>query len=55
MAHFLDGKRFSEEGDVISAISEYFGSLSQEFFEKGIISLADRWRQVVDNGGEYIN
>ena len=54
MAHFVDESKFEDEDEVESAVSGYFESLSLEFFQKGIYSLPERWRQVVLNNGAYI-
>jgi len=55
MAHFLDEKKFDDEDEVKSAVSDYFDSLDQDFFKNGILSLGERWRQVIENNGAYIN
>jgi len=55
MAHFLDGKKFEDEDEVKSAISDYFDSPELEFFEKIILSLCERWKQVIKNNGAYID
>ena len=35
-------------------IDNFFGEKSQDFYERGIISLPERWRKVIDNSGAYI-
>ena len=32
----------------------FFGQKSRDFYERGILSLPERWRQVVDSNGAYI-
>jgi len=54
MEHFLDDTKFIDEDEIKRSISEYFDSLSPEFFKNGILSLPERWRQVVHNNGSYI-
>ena len=54
MTHFLDGKKFEDQEDVKSAISDYFESLDHEFFQRGILSLGERWNKVIENGGSYL-
>ena len=54
MTHFLDGQKFKDEHEVESAVSSYFESLGTAFFERGILSLEERWRQVVNSNGAYI-
>lgn len=54
MTHFLDGQTFEDESEVEIAVSDYFASLTPAFFERGILSLGERWRQVVANNGTYL-
>ena len=35
-------------------IGNLFGQKSQDFYEREILSLAERWRQVIDSSGAYI-
>ena len=54
MQHWIDGTKFKDEDEVKSSISDYFDSMSLQFFKKGILDLPERWRQVVLNNGAYI-
>ena len=33
---------------------KFFGKKSRDFYERGILSLPERWRQVEDGNGAYI-
>jgi len=35
-------------------IANFFGQKSKDFYERGILSLPERWRQVIDSSGAYI-
>lgn len=54
MSNFLSGKKYHSENDVKSDLSLFFDSKKPEFFEKGIFSLIDRWKRVVQTIGDYI-
>jgi len=45
----LDG-----ENDVKMDIANFFGQKSQDFYERGVLSLPERWQQVTDSNGAYI-
>jgi hypothetical protein len=45
----LDG-----ENDVKMDIANFFGQKSQDFYERGVLSLPERWQQVIDSNGAYI-
>ena len=53
-SHHLREKKFDDENDVKMDIGNFFGQNSQNFYEHGIQSLPERWRQVIDSSGVYI-
>jgi histone-lysine N-methyltransferase SETMAR len=54
LSHHLGEKKFNDENDVKMDIANFFGQKSQDFYERGILSLPARWRQVIDSSGAYI-
>uniref|UniRef100_A0A0N5BM18 HTH_48 domain-containing protein n=1 Tax=Strongyloides papillosus TaxID=174720 RepID=A0A0N5BM18_STREA len=54
LQNFLNGRSFRNDDEVKSALSEYFSKKDRVFFESGIDKLPDKWRQVVNNNGQYI-
>jgi histone-lysine N-methyltransferase SETMAR len=54
LADDLREKKFDDEDDLKIYLDNFFSRKSQEFYERGILSLPKRWRQVVDNNGAYI-
>ena len=54
VSHHLREKKFDDEYDVKMDIANFFGQKSQDFYERGILSLPERWRQVIDSSGTYI-
>lgn len=53
LQNFLDGKKYNSNDEIKNALLEYFGSKPTNFYEKGIKSLPDRWRKVLNVDGEY--
>lgn len=53
LADHLQEKKFDGEDDLKSDLSNFFNQKPKEFYERGIRSLPERWRQVVDNDGTY--
>lgn len=51
---FLDGRQFQDHHEISKAIDDYTSARSADFWRKGMKKLPERWRQVVDNGGDYI-
>jgi hypothetical protein len=39
---------------IIQTVREWIGRQPQDFFEKGIRMLPERWKKCVDFGGEYV-
>jgi histone-lysine N-methyltransferase SETMAR len=55
LQHFLNGKTFESHEKIHSAVDEYANSKTMEFFRNGIFKLPDRWRQVIEKKGDYID
>jgi [histone H3]-lysine36 N-dimethyltransferase SETMAR len=54
LQNHLQGKTFDRREDVEIFLRQFFESLPASFYRDGIHSLAERWRTVVDNDGEYV-
>lgn len=54
LQNYLDQKSFLNLSDVKSALVTFFESKSEDFFARGIDRLPERWRQVVENNGNYL-
>ncbi|CAK6443035.1 unnamed protein product [Pipistrellus nathusii] len=54
LQNFLLGKKFNNEECLKNALTEFFASKSQEFYNRGIKMLPEHWAQVVENNGNYI-
>lgn len=54
MQNFLDGKKFQNVHDVQMAVTNFLSSKDRAFFKSGINKLVDRWRRVVESGGQYL-
>lgn len=54
MQHSLAEKKFKNRDEIQIWVSNFFESQPVEFFKKGIYSLRERWRQVLDTDGEYL-
>jgi [histone H3]-lysine36 N-dimethyltransferase SETMAR len=52
--HLME-KRFDDQTALESELASFFDSQPRAFYEKGIMSLPDRWQQVIDSNGMYIN
>jgi histone-lysine N-methyltransferase SETMAR len=55
LSNDLRDKKFEDESDVKTELVKFFDEKSQDFYERGITSLPERWRQVVDSNGKYIS
>lgn len=51
----LNDLAFHDRNDLRAWLSKFFASKPPEFYRKGIMSLPDRWQQVVDNNGIYVD
>lgn len=50
----LNGKNFNNDDDVKSHMLQFFADKNQEFYERGIMMLPERWQRVIDRNGQYI-
>ena len=53
-SHYLHDKKFDDDNDMKMDIANFFAQKSKAFYERGILSLPERWRQVIDSSGTYI-
>lgn len=54
LQHFLDGKRYENEGQVETDLRQFFQSKPADFYRRGIRSLPERWNTVILSNGDYI-
>jgi hypothetical protein len=54
LSNHLREKKFDDENDLKMDLLKFFGQKSQDFYEHGILSLPERWRQVIDSNRAYI-
>ena len=54
LSHHLGEKKFDDDNDMKMDIANFFGQKFKDFYERGILSLPERWRQVIDSSGAYI-
>ncbi len=54
LADHLREKKFEDEHDLKMDLKNFFSQKSQDFFKRRILSLPERWRQVIDSNGAYI-
>ena len=53
LAYYFREKKFDEEDDLKTDLTNFFGQKSKKFYKRGILSLPERWQQVVDNNRAY--
>ena len=53
LCNHLREKKFNDENDVKIDFINLFVEKSKDLYEGGILSLAERWRRVIDNDGAY--
>ena len=51
---YLHEKKFNDEIDIKTGIDTFFNHKSNDFCEHGILSLPERWQQLIDTDGAYI-
>ncbi|GFV92182.1 histone-lysine N-methyltransferase SETMAR [Trichonephila clavipes] len=49
----LRGESFTNEADVLHALTDFFASHTLEFYRKGIEQLDTRWQKVLGADGDY--
>lgn len=54
LSDYLREKKFDDENHLKMDLVNFFGEKSQEFYERGILCLPQRWQQVIDTNGAYI-
>jgi histone-lysine N-methyltransferase SETMAR len=54
LSNHLREKKFDDENNLKTDLADFFSQKSLDFYERGIFSLPERWRQVVDSDGAYI-
>ncbi|CAK9803068.1 Histone-lysine N-methyltransferase SETMAR [Anthophora quadrimaculata] len=54
MQNSLNGKIFNNADDVRSHLIQFFDSKDQKFYERGILTLPERWQKVIDKNGQYL-
>ena len=54
LSNYLAKKKFHQRRDLERDLETFFQSLPADFWARGIRSLPERWRHVVDNDGAYI-
>ena len=54
LSNHLREKKFDDESNLKTDLVDFFSQKSLDFYERGIFSLPERWRQVVDSDGAYI-
>ena len=54
LSDHLREKKFDDENDLKTDLDNFFNQKPLVFYERGILSLPERWRQVIDNNGAYI-
>lgn len=53
IAHFMRGKQFKTQTEVINDLNLFFEQKSPSYFKAGIEKLVERWQKVVDANGDY--
>jgi histone-lysine N-methyltransferase SETMAR len=54
LSNHLREKKFDDGNDLKMDLLNFFGQKSQDFYECGILSLPERWQQVIDSNGAYV-
>jgi histone-lysine N-methyltransferase SETMAR len=54
LSNHVREKKFDDEDDLKMDLVNFFDQKSQDFYERGILSLPEHWRQVIDSNGAYI-
>jgi histone-lysine N-methyltransferase SETMAR len=55
LAHHLGEKEFKSDEDIKSSLETFFDEKTVEFYERGIMLLPERWQQIIESGGAYVN
>ena len=54
LSNYLREKKFNDESQIKMDLLNFFDQKAQDFCGSGILSLAERWQQVIDSNGAYI-
>ena len=54
LSNYLREKKFNDESQIKMDLLNFFDQNIQDFYESGILSLPERWQQVIDSNGAYI-
>ena len=54
MSNQIRDVTFTDDNDLKSWVSNFFGTRPNDFWQKGINELVERWETVVQNNGDYI-
>ena len=54
LSNYLREKKFNDESQIKIDLPNFFDQKTQDFYESGILSLPERWQQVIDSNGAYI-
>ena len=54
LSNHLREIKLDDENDLKMDLLNFFGQKSQDFYERGMLSLPERWQQVIDSNGAYI-
>ena len=54
LSNYLREKEFNDESQIKMDLLNFFDQKTQDFYESGILSLPERWQQVIDSNGAYI-
>ena len=54
LSNYLQEKKFNDESQIKMDLLNFFDQKTQDFYESGILSLPERWQQVIDSNGAYI-
>lgn len=49
----LQGRKFDDDEQLTADLSDFFNEKSKDFYERGILSLPNRWTQIIENDGQY--
>lgn len=55
LQNFLKNATFIGKRDTIEEVESYFNSLTHDFLKKGIYKLPERWQEVINRNGEYLD
>ena len=55
LQNHLVGKKLHSREAVKNEVASFFNSKPREFFKRGIEKLVDRWKEVIDKEGNYID